>query len=156
MAEKRKELVVSAIENGTVIDHIPSKSVLQVMRILNLEGNKNQILYGMNLESAKYGKKGIIKIKETFFADEDINKISLVAPHATLITIKDYQVVEKRTVVKPQEIRKFMKCFNPKCITNFEDMETRFSVISKEEEPVKLRCHYCEKITKEKDMEFLK
>ena len=148
----RKELIVSAIENGTVIDHIPTQSVFQVIRILNLDQIGQQILFGTNLDSSKYGKKGIIKVNNKYFKPVEINKIALVAPTATLIVIKDYQVVEKMRVEIPDTIQEFVKCVNPNCITNVENVQTKFKVIDKEES--KLKCHYCEKITEKKNMAF--
>ncbi|MDX9791072.1 MAG: aspartate carbamoyltransferase regulatory subunit [Candidatus Kapaibacterium sp.] len=147
-----KELKVTAIENGTVIDHIPSKNVFQVIRILNLENFDNQILFGTNLESKKYGTKGIIKVKNKFFESKEINKIALVAPKATLIIIKDFKVVEKKTVEIPDHIDEIVKCFNPNCITNVEKVKTKFDVVSKEE--VILRCHFCEKNTVKNNITF--
>ncbi|HPS46128.1 MAG TPA: aspartate carbamoyltransferase regulatory subunit [Bacteroidales bacterium] len=146
----RKEFIVSAIENGTVIDHIPSKNVFQVIKILNLEESDDMVLFGTNLESKKYGKKGIIKVKNKFFKNSEINKIALVAPKATLIVIKDYQITSKQVVELPDDVQGIVKCFNPNCITNHEKVETKFNLIDKEE--VKLRCHYCEKITDKKNM----
>lgn len=102
--EKRKELIVSAIENGTVIDHIPADKVFQVVKILGLEKVSNPIYFGTNLESKKYGSKGIIKISDKFFKPEEINKVALVAPTASLIEIKDYEVVNKQTVNVPEKI----------------------------------------------------
>lgn len=147
-----KELKVSAIENGTVIDHIPPRSVFQVIKILHLEDTDDMVLFGTNLESKKYGKKGIVKATNKFFEKEEINKIALVAPNATLIVIKDFQVVEKTVVHVPDTIEDIVKCFNPNCITNHEKVNTRFYVIDKKD--VKLRCHYCEKITDKKNMNF--
>lgn len=150
--ENKRELKVSAIANGTVIDHIPQGTVLQVMQILNLENFKDQIYFGANLESKKYGKKGIIKVSGRFFLPEEINKISLVAPTATVIEIRDYEVVSKLAVSIPDEVVGFIKCFNPKCITNNERITTRFKVIDKED--IKLHCHFCEKITKKQNIVF--
>ncbi len=151
--QPRKELVVSAIENGTVIDHIPSANVFQVMKILGLDKTENQVLFGTNLESRKYGSKGIIKVRSQFFEDREINKISLVAPNATLIVIKDFNIVEKRQVQVPDKIESMVKCFNPKCITNHETIPTRFKVVDKED--LRLLCHYCEKITKKENVQFI-
>ena len=149
----KKELIVSALENGTVIDHIPSKSVFQVIKILNLENHANQILFGINLKSKKFGNKGIIKVHKKFFKKEEINKIALVAPSATLIIIKDFQIIEKTQVQIPNHIEGIVKCFNPNCITNVEKVVTKFTLVSDEE--LKLRCHYCEKITVKNNMVFL-
>jgi aspartate carbamoyltransferase regulatory subunit len=151
--ETRKELKVSAIENGTVIDHIPAKSVFQVIRILNLAEVSDQILFGTNLDSQKMGKKGIIKVSNKFFEPDEINKIALVAPTATLIVIKNFNVVIKKNVEVPDSVEKIVKCFNPNCITNHESVTTRFTVIDKVE--LKLKCHYCEKITARDTISFV-
>ena len=148
-----KELKVSALENGTVIDHIPSKNVFQVIKILNLEYYGNQILFGINLESKKYGTKGIIKVHNKYFHKEDVNKIALVAPSATLIVIKDFQIVEKADLQIPDSIEGIVKCFNPNCITNVEKVSTKFTRVK--DEDLKLRCHYCEKITVKNNMVFI-
>jgi aspartate carbamoyltransferase regulatory subunit len=151
--QTRKELKVSAIENGTVIDHIPSNTVFQVIKILNLNEFDNQIFLGTNLDSHKYGKKGIIKVSNRFFEADEINKIALVAPTATLIVIKNFSVVEKKKVEVPDSVEKIVKCFNPNCITNHETVTTRFNVIDKKE--LRLKCHYCEKITAKDTISFL-
>jgi len=151
--ETRKELKVSAIENGTVIDHIPAKSVFQVVRILSLTEVSDQILFATNLDSQKMGKKGIIKVSNKFFEPDEINKIALVALTATLIVIRNFKVVIKKNVEVPDTVEKIVKCFNPNCITNHENIATKFTVIDKKE--LKLHCHYCEKITASENMEFV-
>ena len=142
---KDKILEVSAIKNGTVIDHIPASNLFKVISILGLDKVDKKITFGTNLESAKLCKKAIIKLSDTFFKDKAINKISLVAPQAKLNIIKNYEVVEKKIVEIPDEVVGIVKCVNPKCITNNEKIVTKFKVISKKE--VQLKCHYCEKIT---------
>ncbi len=151
--ETRKELKVSAIENGSVIDHIPGKVVFQVVKILSLSEATDQILFGTNLDSRKMGKKGIIKVSNKFFRPDEINKIALVAPTATLIIIKHFKVVEKKKVEVPDSVEKIVKCFNPNCITNHESIMTQFTVIDKED--LKLKCHYCEKITARDTISFV-
>lgn len=152
MTEK-KQLNVSAIENGTVIDHIPAQNLFKVISILGLERIGNLITFGTNMESRMLGKKAIIKIAGKFFEKDEINRIALVAPHAKLNIIKDYTVVEKQLVEVPDTISGIVKCVNPKCITNFEKVPTKFSVVDKGN--VSLKCHYCEKITDQEHMEFL-
>lgn len=151
--ENKKELKVQAIENGTVIDHIPPKSVFRVVKILNLEKYENQMYLGTNLDSQKYGKKGIIKIRNRYIDVEETNKIALVAPLATIIEIKDYVVTNKTNVTIPDTVNKFIKCINPNCITNLQQVATKFVIIDKEE--MKLQCHYCEKITSRKNIDFI-
>lgn len=144
-AEVSRELVVSAIENGTVIDHIPADAVLKVVSILGLSALPNQMTIGLNLDSRQMGRKGIVKIADKFFEPEEVNRIALVAPRAKLNIIRDYTVVEKMPVHLPSMIVGIVKCMNPKCITNHNDVVPRFEVIG--DDPVVLRCHYCEKIT---------
>jgi aspartate carbamoyltransferase regulatory subunit len=150
--ENKKELVVSAIENGTVIDHIPTDVVYQVIRILGLEHYNDEVLIGNYLQSGKFGRKGIVKIKNKFFDRNEINKIALVAPLASIITIRNYEVVEKIKAEIPDHIDHIIKCMNPKCITNFEQIDTKFDVVDKEN--LKLRCHYCEKFMTKETMKF--
>lgn len=148
----RKELKVSAIENGTVIDHIPADNLFRAIKILDLGSYQDQVLIGNNLDSRKMGKKGIIKVSNKFFKSDEINKIALVAPSATLIVIRNFAVVEKKTVEIPDIVDNIVKCFNPNCITNNEDIPTRFKVIDTEN--LKLHCHYCEKITARENITF--
>ena len=150
---KDKQLSVSAIKEGTVIDHIPSGSLFKVISILKLDQLETLVTFGNSFESKQLGKKGIIKLSKVFFKDDEINKISLVAPSAKLNLIREYEVVEKKVVEIPDEIVGIVKCVNPKCITNNEEVTTRFTVVSKSE--VKLKCHYCEKITDQENIEIL-
>lgn len=141
---KREELMVAAIQNGTVIDHIPSSRLFEVVRLLHLEDiRQSSIMVGYNLKSRKMGHKSIIKISDKFFTDAELNLLSVVAPNVTLCIIKDFEVVEKKRVTLPQTIAGIVKCANPKCITNNEPMPTRFVV--SQEDPIMLRCEYCEK-----------
>jgi aspartate carbamoyltransferase regulatory subunit len=154
MDNKRKELKVSAIRNGTVIDHIPSDKSFQVIKILNLDESNKQIYFGTGLDSKKFGKKGIIKISDKYFEDQEINKITLVAPSATLIEITDYVVTKKEKVHLPEYVENIVRCFNPKCVTNIEGVKTRFKVIEDYNGEMKLDCQYCEKTMKKEDIDF--
>ncbi len=149
----KKELNVSALKDGTVIDHIPANSLFKVISILGLEKVNTMITFGTNLDSKRLGKKGIIKISNLFFADADINKIALVAPDAKLNTIKEYRVVEKKVVEVPDEIIGIVRCMNPSCVTNNQRITTRFYVVDKK--TVDLRCHYCEKITDQENIKII-
>lgn len=148
---KNKEMLVAAIENGTVIDHIPAEKTYQVAQLLNLKEMSTPVTIGYNLPSKKIGKKGIIKVADKFFTDEEINRLSVVAPKIVLSVIRDYEVVEKKMVETPNELRGIVKCNNPKCITNNEPMETVFNVVDKEKGI--LKCHYCDK---EQDIDKVK
>ena len=144
MNENNKQaLQVSALCNGTVIDHIPADKLFAVVNLLEISTMSNNVTIGFNLESKKLGKKGLIKISDRFFTDDEIDKISVVAPNVVLNTIRDYNVVEKREVKMPDEIHNIIKCNNLNCITNNEPMETHFYVANRETHT--LKCRYCEK-----------
>ena len=140
---KKHEMQVSALRNGTVIDHIPAEKLFAVVNLLNIADMSSNVTIGNNLDSKKLGKKGLIKISDRFFTDDEINKISLVAPHVILNTIRDYNVIEKRDVKMPDEIRNLIKCNNLNCITNNEPMATHFYVVNRDTHT--LKCRYCEK-----------
>jgi aspartate carbamoyltransferase regulatory subunit len=136
----KKERLVAAIQHGTVIDHIPADKTYQVASLLGLFELKTPVTIGINYPSQKVGNKGIIKVSDKFFSDDEISRLSVVAPKVILSIIRDYEVVEKKTVDTPNEIFGIVKCNNPKCITNNEPMPTHFHVADGT-----LTCHYCEK-----------
>ena len=139
----KEELQVAALQNGTVIDHIPTDKLFTIVSLLGLKNSDLNITIGNNLPSKKLGKKGIIKVADRFFTDEEISRLSVVAPNVQLNIINNYEVVEKKQVIMPDVIKGIAKCGNPKCITNNEPMTTIFHVICKENGI--LKCHYCEK-----------
>jgi len=146
---KRQELQVAALQNGTVIDHIPSDKLFQVVNLLGLEKMTTPVTIGYNLKSSKMGNKGIIKVADKFFTDEELNQLSVISPNVSLCVIRDYEVVEKKEVVLPDELVGIVRCSNPKCISNNEPMKTRFLVVDRKNGVVK--CQYCnheEKIEK--------
>lgn len=139
----KKERIVAAIENGTVIDHIPTDRTYKVATVLGLPELTTPVTIGSNYVSKKIGRKGIIKVENKFFTDEEISRLSVVTPNVVLSVIRDYEVVEKKTVETPDELRGIVRCNNPKCVTNNEPMDTVFHVVDKERGI--LRCHYCDK-----------
>ena len=139
----KTERQVAAIKNGTVIDHIPAEKTYQVVNLLQLETLDTPVTIGYNYPSNKIGRKGIIKVSDKFFTDEEISRLSVVAQNVVLNIIHDYEVVEKKTVKTPDELRGIVKCNNPKCITNNEPMQTVVHVVNKEKGI--LKCHYCDK-----------
>ena len=139
----KNEIMVTAIENGTVIDHIPAEKTYEVLQLLHLNELTTPVTVGCNLRSKKIGHKGIIKVADKFFTDEEISRLSVLTPNVVLNIIKDYEVVEKKTVTTPDLLRGIVKCNNPKCITNNEPMDTLFHIVDKERGT--LKCHYCEK-----------
>lgn len=153
--ENKTMLEVSAIENGTVIDHIPAPSLFKVISLLKLDMATNQITFGTNLTSKRIGKKAIIKIADKYCQDNEISYLALVAPTARISIIKDYEIVEKRQIEAPETVQGFVKCVNPMCITNHEPITTQFTVHDQNGE-LALRCRYCEKITRQEQIEIIR
>jgi aspartate carbamoyltransferase regulatory subunit len=140
-----KELKVQPIKNGTVIDHIPSGMALKVLKILAVNediGSTVSVL--MHAHSGKVGWKDVVKIEDRELDTDEVNKIALIAPDATINIIRNYSVAEKRKVILPNVVRGIVKCANPNCITNLrEPIRSEFIVESKN--PPKLKCRYCER-----------
>lgn len=134
--------LVAALCNGTVIDHIPPAKVFQVVELLRLAQATTPITIGNNFASKQQGSKGMIKIADQFLPTEILNQIALIAPRVTLSIIRNYEVVEKKTVELPKELIGLVRCPNPKCITNNEPMRTRFTALDGEQEGI-IRCAYC-------------
>lgn len=149
-----KQLKVSAIKDGTVLDHIPANQLFKVIDILGLSNSTNQVTFGTNLDSKILGKKGIIKISDKYFEADDINRIALIAPLAKINIIHDFEVVEKHVLTIPDTIKGIVKCMNPMCITNHQQVETVFTTIV-DCPQVKLLCHYCEKVTDKDNLKII-
>lgn len=140
-----QELKVKKIQNGTVIDHIKAGLGLEVLKILGIDSKFNgTVSYLMNTQSKKLGRKDVVKLENKELKPDDVNKIALISPNATINIIRDYEVVEKRNVELPSVINGIIKCSNPNCITNAEKIITKFYVVKKE--PLELKCHYCERV----------
>jgi len=149
-----KELKVSKIVNGTVIDHIPAGRALQVLKLLGIDGSEGfMVLIAMNVYSKKLrGKKDIVKLEGKYLSDEETRAIALIAPTATINIIKNGDVVEKRGVELPDVVEGILTCPNSSCITRDarEPIKPKFIVVKKR--PVKLKCYYCGEVIEEKDV----
>ena len=138
-----KELRVSKIKNGTVIDHIRGGYALDVIKILGITGEEKKVMtIAINVPSKRFGVKDIVKIEGKALDSQEVNRIALVAPHATINIIHDYVVLEKLEVKLPQIMEGTVKCVNPCCISNSDEpVVSKFYL--KTEEPLLLKCHYC-------------
>ena len=146
------ELRVSKIKDGTVIDHIPGGYALDVVKILGITGKEKRVMtIGINVPSKRFGVKDIVKIEGKALSSQEVNRIALVAPHASINFIHDYAVVEKLEVKLPTAIEGIIKCANPCCISNSDEpVDSKFYV--KSEEPLMLKCHYCGVILEQADV----
>lgn len=138
-----RELRVSKIKDGTVIDHIRGGFALDVIKILGVTGKEKRVMtIAINVPSKRFGAKDIIKIEGKALSPQEVNRIALVAPHASINIIQNYEVLEKLEVKLPQTIEGIVKCANPCCVSNSDEpIHSKFHV--KHEDPLLLKCHYC-------------
>ena len=149
----KTELEVSAIANGTVIDHIPAEVTFKVVEVLGLYNYGGAITIGSNLSSKTLGHKGIIKVSDKFFTDEEIGRLAVIAPNVTLNIIKNYRITEKKFVQLPKLIRNVVKCSNPKCVTNHQPVATKMEVFNTR--TMSLKCVYCERVMQRDEIELI-
>jgi aspartate carbamoyltransferase regulatory subunit len=147
-----KERKIPGIKDGTVIDHIPSRDTFRIIRILNPQEFRYPINLALNLDSKKMGNKGMIKIDNRFLTKDEVNKIAILAPNATVSIIKNYKVKQKITVKLPLELVGVLNCTNPVCITSKEIAISKFKVLRKE--PLEVKCHYCERVYGKDEVEI--
>ena len=150
MEQNKENMMVAALENGSVIDHIPTDKLFTIVQLLDLEKFKEEVVIANNLKSQVMGKKGLIKISGKFFSEAEISKLAVVCPNIRLTVIKDYEVKEKREVLLPDTLTNIVKCANPVCITNNEPMKTVFYRKDKDT----LKCRYCGKEQKLTDIKL--
>ena len=146
------ELRVTKIKNGTVIDHIRGGYALDVIKILGITGKEKRVItIAINVPSKRIGVKDIVKIEGRALNSQEVNRIALVAPHASINIVRDYSVIEKLEVKIPKTIEGIIKCVNPCCVSNSnEPVPSKFYV--KNEEPLTLKCHYCGIILEQPDI----
>jgi aspartate carbamoyltransferase regulatory subunit len=139
-----KELKVTPIKDGTVIDHITPGHALKVLRVLKIPESTFSVVSILMNVSGKKGKKDIVKIENRELDPKEVDKIALIAPKATINIIRDFDVVKKHDVELPEEVVGLTKCSNPTCISNArEPVESRFHVICRD--PLRIKCYYCER-----------
>ncbi len=155
MAKKKQHTVlkVPAIEHCTVIDHLPPRAALTVVRILAVL--EDLVTIGVNLSSHVMGRKDVVKIANRKLSPDEVAKIAIIVPRATLNIIESYVVVKKYTVTPPDVVEGIVRCVNPSCITNHETVRTRFSVLKAEDGSLRLRCAYCERAYDRQEIEIV-
>lgn len=141
-----RELKVQSIRNGTVIDHIVAGNALNVLRILGIHSTTDvAVSVVMNVDSGDIVKKDIVKVEDRELAPDEVDKIALIAPDATINIIREHEVAEKYNVELPSEVEGVIECANPNCISNTEEpVKSRF-MVNRELKPPLFRCHYCER-----------
>jgi aspartate carbamoyltransferase regulatory subunit len=135
---------VYAIKDGTVIDHIPSGKGLEVINLLGIANDQDTVTLGMHFNSKRNKKKDVVKVEKRELTPEEVNRLAIVAPTATINIIRDFKVAKKIPIRIPNEINGIIKCGNPNCVTNHDPIVvTKFQLAS--EKPIKLYCFFCER-----------
>lgn len=140
----KKELKIPLIKDGTVIDHITAGNAVKVLHILGIPKTTSSVVsVAMNVNS-KMGKKDIVKVENRELDPQEVDKIALIAPKATINIIRDYKVAKKHKVELPDEVIGIVSCSNPTCVSNAkEPVKSRFKVVCKD--PPRIKCYYCER-----------
>jgi aspartate carbamoyltransferase regulatory subunit len=150
--ERPRSIKISAMREGTVIDHLVAMTALKVLDILGITF-PGAVTVGLNLESRKAGQKDIIKIENREVTPEEVAKIALISPRATFSIIRDFKVVDKFKPELPETIDNLIRCPNPSCITSDDRVPTCFKVLRSD--PIRVRCHYCERSLKKEEIALL-
>jgi aspartate carbamoyltransferase regulatory subunit len=144
----KKEMRVRPIKQGTVIDHITAGQALNVLKILGIYGTTTAVVsVAMNVPSGVMGFKDIVKVEDRELEEEEVDRISLIAPNATINIIRDFEVKEKYRVDLPEHLDGVVKCDNPNCISNTSEPVISKFIVNKK--PVELRCIYCDHVISE-------
>jgi aspartate carbamoyltransferase regulatory subunit len=149
MSDADKELRVSKIRNGTVIDHVTAGQALNVLAILGIDGSGGEtVSIGMNVPSDRLARKDVLKVEGRELSQSEVDVLSVIAPEATINIVRDYEVVDKKRVERPSRVTGVVACPNHNCITNADEpVDSRFDVLSDG-----LRCAYCESIVREDEV----
>ena len=141
-----KELRVSKIENGTVIDHIPGGQALNVLAILGIDGTGGEaVSIGMNVPSERLGRKDVVKVEDRELSQSEVDVLTLIAPAATINIIREFEVAEKHRVERPEQVVGVLECPNHNCITTKDEpIESQFEVFDDG-----VRCEYCNTIIRD-------
>ncbi|MBX7075721.1 MAG: aspartate carbamoyltransferase regulatory subunit [Methanobacteriaceae archaeon] len=148
---KKPELKVKPIKDGTVIDHITANKSLYVLRILGLPDGESSVSLAINVSSSNGEKKDIVKIENRELDNNELDQVALISPKATINIIRNYEIASKAQVTLQEELDSIIKCINPKCISNTaEPIKSKFYVLKRD--PITLRCHYCERLISEDEI----
>lgn len=150
MNNDKNKLIVTKIEDGTVIDRIPPGKALRVLEVLGIDSNyPYTVALAIRVRSKKRSLKDVVKIKGKILSEKEIQKMSFIAPGACVNIIKNFEVEEKIILEIPNHVEEFIDCLNPNCVSNAnEPIDSSFDIVSKD--PLILQCIYCDRIMEEK------
>ena len=148
-------LKISKIKDGTVIDHIPAGKSLKVLSILGIsEVGESTVSVAMRVQSGQLGHKDVVKIENRTLQKKELDKLSLLAPNASISIIKNFEIVKKFNLSIPDAISGVVECQNQNCITKTrEPVAPSFHVISRK--PIVIKCDFCERTMSEPEIHQL-
>jgi aspartate carbamoyltransferase regulatory subunit len=149
---KEQSYRVAKLRSGTVIDHLPAGSALKCLALVGVPRD-GVVTIGLNLPSKRSRRKDILKMENRTLTAAEMARIALLGPRATVSFIEEFALVRKLRLELPTVIDGVVKCPNPSCITNNDPVTPRARVESAD--PVRLRCHYCERRIRSDEVEFL-
>lgn len=132
-------LNIDSLKNGVVIDHIKAGKSVDIINYLKLDDCDCSVAVIKNAKSNKMGKKDIIKIED--YKDINLDFLGFIDPNITISIIKNDELVEKKALHLPKEIKNIIKCKNPRCITSIEQEIEHIFCIDNDNS---YRCIYCE------------
>ena len=141
-------MVIDAISNGIVLDHIRAGLSMELYRILNLDKLQCSVAVLKNVTSRKMGRKDIIKIDEIIDLNFDV--LGYVDPGITVSIVRDGKLDRKFSVELPERVTDVIRCKNPRCITSTEQELPHIFKLTDREKRV-YRCIYCESRAKSGD-----
>ncbi len=150
-----KDLKITPIRNGTVIDHLKPGRALRVLSLLGIpDGKRKAVSIAMFAQTSKGGLKDIVKFEDRELKPKEVNQLAILAPNATVNIIRDYKVAKKFQVKLPPVIEGIVKCENLNCITNQrEPVESR--LVRESKESAVYRCYYCGRIQKNQEKNII-
>ena len=155
MADVSHEMLVTKIDQGTVIDKIPAGKSMQILRILKIDENvENTIAVAIRVKSQSMGVKDMVKLKDRFLSDAELKKIWLISPNAKISTIKDYEVDTQFRLSDKEFSSTFegvLICNNPTCATNGNEPINREFLLM-QRDPLLVRCLYCDRVMLENNI----
>ena len=135
-------LNVGKIEEGIVLDHIEAGKAMLIYHYLHLDREDFQVAIIKNARSNDMGRKDILKVE----CNPDLITLDAVAfidPEITVNVIKGGEIIEKKKMEMPKEIRGVLKCHNPRCISSIEQELPHIFFLSDAKRKI-YRCRYCE------------
>lgn len=129
--------------HGTVIDHLPTSAAARALELLGLP-REGPVSVGMNVPSARYGRKDIIRVEGMELAKRELDRLALLGEHLTVTIVKDGEVSTKTRLEVPARLESILTCQNATCVTNAEPVDTVFVRLGTY--PYRFRCAYCERV----------